>query len=101
MSRKVITDKSHFTVHKISNRIRSLLFVMYDDFFRDEIVYKLFFDRIEFYKPTLDSVKNILKSTKNSNGFQFSISEDLDIKPNNYNLEEIDEEDKRVFIFNK
>lgn len=93
-----ITDISHFTISKHKLRRRSLRFSMYDVFFENEITYKIFYDRIEFYKPSIDSRK-IIHPNKNHGAFHFHISEDLDINVGSYNLEEIENEDVRVFIF--
>ena len=63
-----ITDKSHFTVCAKLLRRRSFKLIVYDEFFKNEIVYKVYSDRIEFRKPTLTDRKNILNPNKTKTG---------------------------------
>lgn len=97
--KNIITDKSHFSISNSKYRRRSKYFSVYDEFFKDEIVYKIYSDRIEFRKPTLNDRKNVLKpyKTKHGTGYDFTISEDLDINTGSYNFEEIEDNDVRIF----
>ena len=73
--------------------------MVYDEFFKNEIVYKVYSDRIEFRKPTLTDRKNILNpnKTKTGTGYSFTISGDLDLNTGSYNFEEIEDNDSWVY----
>lgn len=94
-----ITDKSHFTVCAKLLRRRSFKLMVYDEFFKNEIVYKIYSDRIEFRKPTLNDRKHILNPNKRKigTGYSFTISGDLDLNTGSYNFEEIEDNDVRIF----
>jgi hypothetical protein len=99
-----ITDKTHFTISTIEFKNR-YDFNVYDCFFENEIVYKIFEDRIEFRKPTLDTRKRILKphKTKFGTGHIFSIFLDfkINIENKSCNFEDIEDEDLRTYYFEK
>ena len=98
MKNKII-DKSHFTVCAIPLRRRGFKLTVYDDFFKDEIVYKIYPDRIEFKKPTLNDRNNILSPNKKKTGtgYSFTLSGDLDLNTGSHNFEEIEDNDIRIF----
>ena len=47
-----------------------------DNFFKEEFVMKVKWDRIEFTRPTVDTKSRIRRATKNNGGFKFTITMD-------------------------
>lgn len=97
-----ITDKTHFTISTTGFK-NKYNFNVYDIFFEGEIVYKIFEDRIEFRKPTLDTRKNILKphKTKVGTGYIFSIPLEIELKNKSCNFEDIEDEDLRIYYIER
>ena len=56
------------------------LFDLYtaDEFFKEEFVMKVRWDRIEFTRPTVDTKSRIRRASKNNGGFKFTIAMDDD-----------------------
>ncbi len=50
-----------------------------DDFFKEEFVLKVKWNKLEFTRPTVDTKVRIRKAVKNSGGFRFTITMDDDM----------------------